>query len=178
MQYTIFCRYDLLPPPDGHYGVLEPNTSTFTGLVGMLERKVITSPIQIPSYPFETLQEIDMVATDLTTTYARSRVIDYAPSPFYYDSIGILIRAPKSVVTLALWGWFTPFSWPIWLCLLGFAIVFAVLLYLGHYCMESDVWFCRNFKKLSACFAYILGGYINKSKPSFYHSKKARESLF
>ncbi|EFX83375.1 hypothetical protein DAPPUDRAFT_315894 [Daphnia pulex] len=73
LKYNFTFNY--VEPPDGYFGAFE--NGSWNGMVAMTIRK-----------------EVDLIATQLTTTYARSKVIDFTTS-FSKDPMSAVIPAPK-----------------------------------------------------------------------------------
>ncbi|GBM43642.1 Glutamate receptor ionotropic, delta-1 [Araneus ventricosus] len=114
-------EYRLKAPPDGESGAMSENGS-WTGLIGMLQRK-----------------EIDIAFNFLTITEERVEVVDFS-EPYEVNFVTFLVDKPG--VLSSYWSFLYPFDTDIWICisllllvwpkvmaLLGFKVSYLRLLF-------------------------------------------------
>ncbi|XP_076063391.1 putative glutamate receptor [Oratosquilla oratoria] len=108
--------YHLVRPGDGEWGRGLPNGS-FTGMIGMCQRK-----------------EVDMALGPFGVTWERAQVVDFSTTLFV-DGFGIFLPRPRLQKDLS--GFLKPLSWEVWLgfltCLLLGAFLGALLLLFHNY---------------------------------------------
>ncbi|XP_059085628.1 glutamate receptor 2-like [Tigriopus californicus] len=125
-------------PQDGHYGVVNNDRKTWTGMVGMLQNK-----------------DIDMAVTDFTVTVERSLVISFTePITQIYHSL--FIKNPTG--TPHYTAYIEPLHWMVWLTLAFFIFFIPLILYLSarFYGYGSHTANRRELT-LGKCYAFIAG---------------------
>ncbi|XP_071528866.1 glutamate receptor ionotropic, kainate glr-3-like [Panulirus ornatus] len=98
--------YTLVKPDDMEWGRELPNGS-FTGMIGMCERK-----------------EVDVALGPFAVTYKRSQAAEFSTS-LYVESWGIFLPRPRLTGDLA--GFLKPFAWQVWVVLAGMTLLTTAL---------------------------------------------------
>ncbi|XP_047499537.1 glutamate receptor ionotropic, kainate glr-3-like [Penaeus chinensis] len=98
--------YTLVMPEDREWGRGLPNGS-FTGMIGMCQRK-----------------EVDMALGPFGVTWERAQVVDFS-STLYVDGFGIFLPRPRQERDLA--GFTNPLAWQVWVAL-GAVFLFTLVL--------------------------------------------------
>lgn len=93
--------------------------------------------------------------------FERSQVVSFSP-PFYFESMGILIKKPK--LAPRLWRAFTLFDFTLWLLILIVALITILLLYGLHVCaaMPTD----SPLERFVDCVWYVVASLSNQGKCS------------
>lgn len=103
---------------------------------------------------------MDIVAADLTVAYNRSRVIDYATTPFFFEAIGIMITEP--VEAQPLWKWTNPFDYTVWLVLLAATVIVSSILYLNQ--VFQCVYVGWRFTHINDCIWHVGTGLLSQGR--------------
>lgn len=103
-------QYDIRLVPDHMYGVYDPETKQWNGIVRELME-----------------QRADLAVASMTINYARESVIDFT-KPFMNLGIGILFKIPKSQPT-RLFSFMNPLAKDIWLYVLAAYLLVSFTLF-------------------------------------------------
>lgn len=113
------CTFDVTLPPDGLWGSKGPNNS-WTGIVGMLQRR-----------------QADFAVAILSHLYERTQAMDFADIPLAHEFATGVYKKPKPITnTLALYA--KPFSIEVWLLLCGSTLIYGVIIWLFTRLLQSD----------------------------------------
>ncbi|XP_066973933.1 glutamate receptor ionotropic, delta-2-like isoform X2 [Macrobrachium rosenbergii] len=119
LSQTMNFTYELRRPPDGLWGVGFPNGS-WSGMLGMVKRR-----------------EVDFALGPFAFNWERYHYACEFTQPIFVDYESVFMRRPR--VETDLFAFIKPFTWQVWVCLLG-AIVFTWLtLVLFHYLSPFEV---------------------------------------
>lgn len=103
--------YQVVLSEDGKYGTLE--TGEWNGMIGMVEKG-----------------KGDLIAADLTTTFARQEVLDFSRS-FMSSPLTVLTkRDPRPTTSSGMFNFFQPFETEVWLTFLIAYVVTGVTLWI------------------------------------------------
>ncbi|OWA49771.1 Glutamate receptor 2 [Hypsibius exemplaris] len=103
--------YEIKLVGDGKYGVMDPNTGQWNGMIGELVRK-----------------EADLVVAPLTITFEREKVVDFT-KPFMAIGISIVIKKPVKTQP-GVFSFLAPLSYDIWICIIFAYLGVSVVLFL------------------------------------------------
>ncbi|XP_023288447.1 glutamate receptor ionotropic, kainate 2 [Orussus abietinus] len=146
-------QYAIRLVPDHMYGVYDPETKEWNGIVRELMEK-----------------RADLAVASMTINYARESVIDFT-KPFMNLGIGILFKVPTSQPT-RLFSFMNPLAVEIWLYVLAAYILVSFTLFVmarfspyewnnPHPCLaESDV--VENQFSVSNSFWFITGTFLRQ----------------
>ncbi|KAF7991161.1 hypothetical protein HCN44_002723 [Aphidius gifuensis] len=146
-------QYAIRLVPDHMYGVYDPETKEYNGIVRELMEK-----------------RADLAVASMTINYARESVIDFT-KPFMNLGIGILFKVPSSQPT-RLFSFMNPLAVEIWLYVLAAYILVSFTLFVmarfspyewnnPHPCLaESDV--VENQFSVSNSFWFITGTFLRQ----------------
>ncbi|XP_037956642.1 glutamate receptor ionotropic, kainate 2 isoform X3 [Teleopsis dalmanni] len=146
-------QYNIELVPDNMYGVYNPETNTWNGIV----RELMES-------------RADLAVASMTINYARESVIDFT-KPFMNLGIGILFKVPTSQPT-RLFSFMNPLAMEIWLYVLAAYILVSFTLFVmarfspyewsnPHPCLkESDI--VENQFSISNSFWFITGTFLRQ----------------
>lgn len=146
-------HYKIELVPDAMYGVFNPETNTWNGIVReLMERRA------------------DLAVASMTINYARESVIDFT-KPFMNLGIGILFKVPTSQPT-RLFSFMNPLAVEIWLYVLAAYLLVSFTLFVmarfspyewnnPHPCLkESDI--VENQFSVSNSFWFITGTFLRQ----------------
>ncbi|KAM7341355.1 glutamate receptor ionotropic, kainate 2-like isoform 2-T2 [Cochliomyia hominivorax] len=146
-------HYKIEVVPDNMYGVYNPETQTWNGIVReLMERRA------------------DLAVASMTINYARESVIDFT-KPFMNLGIGILFKVPTSQPT-RLFSFMNPLAMEIWLYVLAAYILVSFTLFVmarfspyewnsPHPCLkDSDI--VENQFSVSNSFWFITGTFLRQ----------------
>ncbi|XP_037814018.1 glutamate receptor 1-like [Lucilia sericata] len=146
-------HYKIEMVPDNMYGVYNPETQTWNGIVReLMERRA------------------DLAVASMTINYARESVIDFT-KPFMNLGIGILFKVPTSQPT-RLFSFMNPLAMEIWLYVLAAYILVSFTLFVmarfspyewnsPHPCLkDSDI--VENQFSVSNSFWFITGTFLRQ----------------
>ncbi|XP_017493316.1 PREDICTED: glutamate receptor ionotropic, kainate 2 isoform X1 [Rhagoletis zephyria] len=146
-------QYKIELVPDNMYGVYNPDTNTWNGIVReLMERRA------------------DLAVASMTINYARESVIDFT-KPFMNLGIGILFKVPTSQPT-RLFSFMNPLAMEIWLYVLAAYVLVSFTLFVmarfspyewnnPHPCMkETDI--VENQFSVSNSFWFITGTFLRQ----------------
>ncbi|TMW47948.1 hypothetical protein DOY81_006973 [Sarcophaga bullata] len=146
-------HYKIEVVPDNMYGVYNPETETWNGIVReLMERRA------------------DLAVASMTINYARESVIDFT-KPFMNLGIGILFKVPTSQPT-RLFSFMNPLAMEIWLYVLAAYILVSFTLFVmarfspyewnsPHPCLkDSDI--VENQFSVSNSFWFITGTFLRQ----------------
>ncbi|XP_029168400.1 glutamate receptor ionotropic, kainate 2-like isoform X5 [Nylanderia fulva] len=146
-------QYAIKMVPDHMYGVYDPETKEWNGIVRELMEK-----------------RADLAVASMTINYARESVIDFT-KPFMNLGIGILFKVPSSQPT-RLFSFMNPLAVEIWLYVLAAYMLVSFTLFVmarfspyewnnPHPCLaESDV--VENQFSVSNSFWFITGTFLRQ----------------
>ncbi|CAH1712738.1 unnamed protein product [Chironomus riparius] len=145
-------QYVIKLVPDGIYGVYNPETKTWNGIVReLIERKS------------------DLAVASMTINYARENVIDFT-KPFMNLGIGILFKVPTSQPT-RLFSFMNPLAVEIWLYVLAAYTLVSFTLFVmarfspyewaKNFCHQEQV--IENQFSISNSFWFITGVFLRQS---------------
>ncbi|XP_069680347.1 glutamate receptor ionotropic, kainate 2 isoform X2 [Periplaneta americana] len=146
-------RYAIRLVPDHMYGVFDPETKEWNGIVRELMEK-----------------RADLAVASMTINYARESVIDFT-KPFMNLGIGILFKMPTSQPT-RLFSFMNPLAAEIWIYVLAAYLLVSFTLFVmarfspyewnnPHPCLaESDV--VENQFSVSNSFWFITGTFLRQ----------------
>ncbi|GLV33798.1 uncharacterized protein CBL_11315 [Carabus blaptoides fortunei] len=146
-------QYTIKLVPDHMYGVYDPDTGTWNGIVRELMEK-----------------KADLAVASMTINYARESVIDFT-KPFMNLGIGILFKVPTSQPT-RLFSFMNPLAVEIWLYVLAAYMLVSFTLFVmarfspyewnnPHPChQESDI--VENQFSVSNSFWFITGTFLRQ----------------
>ncbi|KAK0079180.1 hypothetical protein PV326_008895, partial [Microctonus aethiopoides] len=146
-------QYAIRLVPDHMYGVYDPETKEWNGIVRELMEK-----------------RADLAVASMTINYARESVIDFT-KPFMNLGIGILFKVPSSQPT-RLFSFMNPLAVEIWLYVLAAYMLVSFTLFVmarfspyewnnPHPCLaESDV--VENQFSVSNSFWFITGTFLRQ----------------
>ncbi|XP_049315539.1 glutamate receptor ionotropic, kainate 2 isoform X3 [Bactrocera dorsalis] len=146
-------QYKIELVPDNMYGVFNPDTKVWNGIVRELMEK-----------------RADLAVASMTINYVRESVIDFT-KPFMNLGIGILFKVPTSQPT-RLFSFMNPLAMEIWLYVLTAYILVSLTLFVmarfspyewnnPHPCMkESDI--VENQFSVSNSFWFITGTFLRQ----------------
>ncbi|XP_032687000.1 glutamate receptor ionotropic, kainate 2-like [Odontomachus brunneus] len=146
-------QYAIKLVPDHMYGVYDPDTKEWNGIVRELMEK-----------------RADLAVASMTINYARESVIDFT-KPFMNLGIGILFKVPSSQPT-RLFSFMNPLAVEIWLYVLAAYMLVSFTLFVmarfspyewnnPHPCLaESDV--VENQFSVSNSFWFITGTFLRQ----------------
>ncbi|CAG9821798.1 unnamed protein product [Phaedon cochleariae] len=146
-------QYSIRLVPDHMYGVYDPETREWNGIVRELMEK-----------------KADLAVASMTINYARESVIDFT-KPFMNLGIGILFKVPTSQPT-RLFSFMNPLAFEIWLYVLAAYILVSFTLFVmarfspyewnnPHPChQESDI--VENQFSVSNSFWFITGTFLRQ----------------
>ncbi|XP_034174059.1 glutamate receptor ionotropic, kainate 2 [Osmia lignaria lignaria] len=146
-------QYAIRVVPDHMYGVYDPETKEWNGIVRELMEK-----------------RADLAVASMTINYARESVIDFT-KPFMNLGIGILFKVPSSQPT-RLFSFMNPLAVEIWLYVLAAYMLVSFTLFVmarfspyewnnPHPCLaESDV--VENQFNVSNSFWFITGTFLRQ----------------
>ncbi|XP_075215419.1 glutamate receptor ionotropic, kainate 2 [Lycorma delicatula] len=158
-------HYSIRLVPDHMYGVYDPQTKEWNGIVRELMEK-----------------RADLAVASMTINYARESVIDFT-KPFMNLGIGILFKVPTSQPT-RLFSFMNPLAVEIWLYVLAAYLLVSFTLFVmarfspyewnnPHPCLaESDV--VENQFSVSNSFWFITGTFLRQGSGL---NPKASESM-
>ncbi|CAG0878616.1 unnamed protein product [Darwinula stevensoni] len=147
-------QYEIKLVDDGVYGIFNPETGKWNGMVGSLIDK-----------------KADLAVGSMTINYARESVIDFT-KPFMNLGISILFKVPTSPPT-RLFSFMNPLAIEIWLYVLAAYVLVSITLFIvarfspyewynPHPCVvESNV--VENQFSLANCFWYAIGTLMQQS---------------
>ncbi|XP_059470882.1 glutamate receptor ionotropic, kainate 2 isoform X6 [Neocloeon triangulifer] len=146
-------NYDIRLVPDHMYGVYDPETKSWNGIVRELMDK-----------------RADLAVASMTINYARESVIDFT-KPFMNLGIGILFKVPTSQPT-RLFSFMNPLAVEIWLYVLAAYVLVSFTLFVmarfspyewnnPHPCLaDSDI--VENQFSVSNSFWFITGTFLRQ----------------
>ncbi|XP_037043817.1 glutamate receptor ionotropic, kainate 2 isoform X2 [Bradysia coprophila] len=146
-------QYSIKLVPDHMYGVYDPNTKTWNGIVReLMERRA------------------DLAVASMTINYARESVIDFT-KPFMNLGIGILFKVPTSQPT-RLFSFLNPLAVEIWLYVLAaYLLVSFTLFVMARFSpyewnnplpMHPDSDILENQFSVSNSFWFITGTFLRQ----------------
>ncbi|ELU16524.1 hypothetical protein CAPTEDRAFT_185486 [Capitella teleta] len=125
--------YRFIEPPDGGWGIQHPNGS-WTGLAGLLQRK-----------------EADIVAAAFSTTYSRSKVMDFTSLQYFREHRACIYKKPDSRYSM-FGGFSMTFDRTVWLCIMSaIGIVAGAMFFNGMRSRDPP------FVNASSSFWYAIG---------------------
>ncbi|KAL9896314.1 glutamate receptor ionotropic, kainate 2 isoform 3-T4 [Glossina fuscipes fuscipes] len=147
-------HYKIELVPDNMYGVFNPETNTWNGIVReLMERRA------------------DLAVASMTINYARESVIDFT-KPFMNLGIGILFKVPTSQPT-RLFSFMNPLAMEIWLYVLAAYILVSFALFVMArfspyewsipYSCQKDSDIVENQFSISNSFWFITGTFLRQS---------------
>uniref|UniRef100_A0A1A9WRS3 Glutamate receptor ionotropic, kainate 2 n=1 Tax=Glossina brevipalpis TaxID=37001 RepID=A0A1A9WRS3_9MUSC len=147
-------HYKIELVPDNMYGVFNPETNTWNGIVReLMERRA------------------DLAVASMTINYARESVIDFT-KPFMNLGIGILFKVPTSQPT-RLFSFMNPLAMEIWLYVLAAYILVSFALFVMArfspyewsipYPCQKDSDIVENQFSISNSFWFITGTFLRQS---------------
>ncbi|KAG5677547.1 hypothetical protein PVAND_007299 [Polypedilum vanderplanki] len=145
-------QYTIKLVPDGIYGVYNPETKTWNGIVReLIERRS------------------DLAMASMTINYARENVIDFT-KPYMNLGIGILFKVPTSQPT-RLFSFMNPLAIEIWLYVLAAYTLVSFTLFVmarfspyewaKNFCHQEQV--IENQFSVSNSFWFITGVFLRQS---------------
>ncbi|VDI39698.1 Hypothetical predicted protein [Mytilus galloprovincialis] len=162
LSYNLNFTYEIIPPPDGKWGVGSDNNS-WNGMIGQLQRR-----------------EIDMIAAPLGVQSHRETVMDFT-HPYYYEFSAILMKKPNQNDT----RWATlldPFS-PTVLMYIGISLpvvsLFLVVFekYNPFYGYVQNRMKTRGLHHFSDSFWYMYGALLTQGGEHIARSSAGRTLL-
>ncbi|XP_063867890.1 glutamate receptor ionotropic, delta-2-like isoform X2 [Scylla paramamosain] len=113
LSSTMNFTYELRRPPDGLWGVGYPN-GTWVGQLGMVKRG-----------------EVDFALGPFAFNWERYHYACEFTQPIFIDYESVFMRRPR--IETDLFAFVRPFTWEVWLCLLGaLALIWLALVLLLH----------------------------------------------
>nr|QKN21522.1 glutamate receptor ionotropic kainate 2 [Zeugodacus tau] len=146
-------QYKIELVPDNMYGVFNPDTKVWNGIVRELMEK-----------------RADLAVASMTINYVRESVIDFT-KPFMNLGIGILFKVPTSQPT-RLFSFMNPLAMEIWLYVLAAYVLVSLTLFVmarfspyewnnpHPYVKESDI--VENQFSVSNSFWFITGTFLRQ----------------
>ncbi|KAK1126381.1 hypothetical protein K0M31_005019 [Melipona bicolor] len=165
-------QYAIRLVPDHMYGVYDPKTKEWNGIVRELMEK-----------------RADLAVASMTINYARESVIDFT-KPFMNLGIGILFKVPSSQPT-RLFSFMNPLAVEIWLYVLAAYMLVSFTLFVmarfspyewnnPHPCLgESDI--VENQFSVSNSFWFITGTFLRQGSglnPKVHLTRCSATGLF
>ena len=110
LQEIMNFTYTVIVPPDGEYGVIQPD-GRWSGMVKLLAN-----------------QEVDIATADFAVSQERSTVITFA-SPIYETYFSLFIKNPSE--TFNIMAYIEPMHWLAWVGMFVLLATVPPLLYLA-----------------------------------------------
>ena len=110
LQEIMNFTYTVIKPPDGQYGVIQPD-GTWNGMVKLLAN-----------------QDVDIATTTFAVTQERSTVITFA-SPIFDTYYSLFIKNPAEIFNTM--AYIEPMHWLAWIGMFVLLATVPPLLYLG-----------------------------------------------
>ena len=114
---------------DGKWGALvDKETSSFNGMIGMVQRKVKTMTIHDmnESISFH-VKEAHLAMGDITRTVIRETAVDFS-FPYFITRVGYFTKKPYPLPRILSIVW--PFKEFLWLCLVVTLPIFSLIYWL------------------------------------------------
>ncbi|KAH7968164.1 hypothetical protein HPB52_006385 [Rhipicephalus sanguineus] len=128
--------YKATVPADWHVGLALPN-GTWTGMVGLVQRREKFTKLVSLSNKIDDFAEVDMTIMPLIQTYPRYAVGEYSPAIIYVP-FGIL--SASDVSTSNVFGYILTFDWKVWALLLSAIPILALLISLSEFAVHRKSW--------------------------------------
>ncbi|KAL1485908.1 hypothetical protein MTO96_031660, partial [Rhipicephalus appendiculatus] len=134
--FPALIRYKATVPVDWHVGLALPN-GTWTGMVGLVQRREEFAKLVSLSNEIEYVAEVEMTIMPLIQTYRRYAVGEYSPAIIYVP-FGIL--SASDVSTSNVFGYILTFDWKVWALLLSAIPILALLISLSEFVVHRRPW--------------------------------------
>lgn len=115
-----------------------------------------------------------MAVAPLTITYDRSQVVDFC-SPYYFETMGIMIKVDKSRSAVNPWKFILLFTGLAWAAILLSGFVAAIYIYIIN--VATPVEQARNCETMRSCIWFVYSVMVNQCKSKsvkFIHKNSSK----